>query len=72
LSTGSEKRGEAELVVRATITSGVTVKMSSNFDIKWFQIAVEHEQAAIAARAEALAAPDGSSEMAQAFDDELR
>lgn len=49
-----------------------TVKVSSNFDIKWFVIAVEHEQAAIEARARAVAAPDGSSEMAQAFDDALR
>jgi hypothetical protein len=51
-------------VVRAFITS--------NFDIKWFQIALEHERAALEARDRAIAAPDGSQEMGEAFDDELK
>lgn len=46
--------------------------MRSNFDIKWFQIAVTHERAAIEARERAAAAPDGSKEMGEAFDDELQ
>jgi hypothetical protein len=58
--------------MRIGFASSITVKMSSNFDTKWFVIAVEHEQAAIAARARAVAAPDGSSEMGLAFDHETR
>jgi hypothetical protein len=53
-------------------TGGVRVLMRSNFDIKWFQIAVAHERAALEARERAVAAPDGSTEMAEAFDDELQ
>ena len=50
----------------------VTIKITSNFDIKWFQIAVEHERAALEARDRAIAAPEGSREMGEAFDDELK
>jgi hypothetical protein len=46
--------------------------MQSSFDIKWFLIAVEHLRAAEEARGRALAAEDGSTEMAEAFDDETR
>jgi hypothetical protein len=42
--------------------------MRSNFDTKWFQIAVVHERAAIGARERAIGSPDGSKEMAEAFD----
>jgi hypothetical protein len=69
---GQEKRVTVEGLARSRVQGGLTIKVSSNFDTKWFVIAVEHERAAIAARARAVAAPDGSSEMAQAFDDELR
>lgn len=44
------------------VTGSVQVTMRSNFDIKWFQIAVTHERAAIEARERAAAAPDGSKE----------
>ena len=46
--------------------------MQSNFDIKWFLIAVEHLRAAEEARGRALAAEEGSTEVAEAFDDETR
>jgi hypothetical protein len=46
--------------------------MRSNFDIKWFQIALAHEQQAIEARARAVTAADGSQEMGEAFDEELQ
>jgi hypothetical protein len=72
-SEGGEKRvvtGAA--IARIRVMGEIAVKISSNFDIRWFRIAVEHEQAAIEARARAVAAPDGSTEMAEAFDDELR
>src|SRR4051794_30045741 len=49
-----------------------TIRIKSNFDIKWFQIALDHESAALDARDRAIAAPDGSGEMGQAFDDELK
>jgi hypothetical protein len=60
--------------LQATVSTAgsITVRMRSNFDIKWFQIAVNHERAAIEARQRAVAAPDGSKEMAEAFDDELQ
>jgi hypothetical protein len=66
-SEGSEGGGA---IAHVRVMGEITVKISSNFDIKWFRIAVEHEQAAVEARARAVAAPDGSTEMAEAFDDE--
>ena len=51
---------------------GPRIFISSNFDLKWFEIAVEHERAALAARERAVAATDGSSEMGQAFNDEQK
>ena len=84
LGGGLKPYGEPRLlsvkdrVVQAAAAGGVVVgrhvvaKIASNFDIKWFQIAVEHEQAALDAVARADAAPDGSREMGEAFDDELR
>jgi hypothetical protein len=51
--------------------TGVTIRITSNFDTKWFQVALEHERAALEARDRAIAAPDGSGEMAKAFDAEL-
>jgi hypothetical protein len=71
-SEGKDRTVTPEMLVHARSIGTPTVKISSNFDTKWFLIAVEHEQAAIEARARAVAAPDGSSEMGQAFDDELR
>jgi hypothetical protein len=53
-------------------TGAVQIRMRSNFDIKWFQIALTHERIAIEARERAVAAPDGSQEMGEAFDDELQ
>lgn len=50
----------------------ITAKIKSNFDIKWFRIALEHERAALEARDRAEAAAEGSQEMGRAFDDELR
>lgn len=50
----------------------VTIQIKSNFDIKWFRIALDHERAAIDARNRAIAAPEGSREMGEAFDDELK
>ena len=47
-------------------------QITSNFDTKWFQIAVDHERTALDARDRAIATPEGSREMGQAFDDELR
>jgi hypothetical protein len=41
---------------------------AANFDIKLFEIAVEHEREALEARARAGASEDGSNEMAQAFE----
>jgi hypothetical protein len=46
--------------------------IQSNFDVKWFQIAVAHERVAIEARKRAMAAPVGSKEMGEAFDEELQ
>jgi hypothetical protein len=63
-------RAFIEALVSGKVT--ITVRVQSNFDTKWFQIALEHERAALEARARAVAAEDGSSEMGQAFDDELR
>jgi len=60
------------LSASVSVHGEITITVSSNFDTKWFVIAVEHERAAIAARKRAVATPDGSAEMAQAFDDELR
>ena len=57
---------------RGLTLRSMSVLMSSNFDIKWFQVAVTHERAALEARERAVAAPDGSQEMAEAFDDELQ
>jgi hypothetical protein len=54
------------------VTASIGIAMQSNFDVKWFQIAVEHLRAAEEARGRALAAEDGSTEMAEAFDDETR
>jgi hypothetical protein len=56
--------------VHAVSATGITIR--SNFDIKWLQIAVTHERGAIEARERAVAAPDGSQEMAEAFDDEMQ
>lgn len=46
--------------------------MRANFDMKWFQVAALHLRVAQEARKRAEAAEDGSSEMGEAFDDELR
>jgi hypothetical protein len=54
------------------VAGSVQIRMRSNFDIKWFQIAVSHDRLAIEARERAVAAEDGSQEMAEAFDDELQ
>jgi hypothetical protein len=51
---------------------GVRALILSNFDTKWFQIAVAHERAARSAREDAIAAPDGSREMGEAFDQEMQ
>jgi hypothetical protein len=61
-----------ELSAAVTATASIGIAMQSNFDIKWFLIAVEHLRAAEEARGRALAAEDGSTEMAEAFDDETR
>ena len=53
-------------------TGGIGIRIRSNFDIKWFQIAVAHERAAVDARKRAEAAAEGSTDMAEAFDDELQ
>jgi hypothetical protein len=49
-------------------TVSVQIRIRSNFDIKLFEIAVEHEREALEARARAGASEDGSNEVAQAFD----
>jgi hypothetical protein len=51
---------------------GLTFSMRANFDMKWFQVAAAHHQAALEARRRAEAADDGSNEMGLAFDDELQ
>jgi hypothetical protein len=50
----------------------VQLSVTSLFEIKWFVIAVEHERAALEARARAVAAPDGSTEEGVAFEEELK
>jgi hypothetical protein len=61
----------AEVGVAGASGGAIRALITSNFDIKWFRIALEHERAALDARDRAIAAPDGSTEMGQAFDDEL-
>jgi hypothetical protein len=51
---------------------GAKLRIKSNFDVKWFAIALEHEIAALEARDRAEAAPEGSPELGAAFDAELR
>lgn len=51
---------------------GAKLRIGSNFDVKWFAIALDQEAAAFAARDHAEAAPDGSREMGAAFEAELR
>lgn len=60
------------MTLRFNGASGVRIFLSSNFDIKWFQIAVAHERAALGAREGVMAAPDGSQEVGEALDDELQ
>jgi hypothetical protein len=72
----SERRDATVHAVPATASGEmampIAVLLTSNFDVKWFQISLEHERAALDARDRAIAAADGSSEMGAAFDDELK
>jgi hypothetical protein len=49
----------------------VTVRVASNFWIKWTEVALEHAGAAKDARRRAEKADPGSREMSEAFGDEL-
>jgi hypothetical protein len=56
----------------AVVVGGeVALMVTSHFEIKWFQIAIEHERAALEARDRADAARD-DTEWGVAFDDELK
>jgi hypothetical protein len=59
------------MLATSGVGGGVRAFITSNFDIKWFQIAVEHERAALEARDRAEATED-SHEFGVAFDDELK
>jgi hypothetical protein len=69
---GQRPRAQVHPASASASAPSVTAFITSNFDIKWFQIALEHERAALEARDRAIAAPDGSQEMGEAFDDELK
>ena len=51
---------------------GLTVRIASNFWIKWAEVALEHAGAAKGARQRAIDAEAGSQEMGEAFDDEMK
>jgi hypothetical protein len=72
MSSSGKVYVKAGAAVAGASVGAVRVLIRSNFDLKWFRIAVEHERAALEARDRAVAAPDGSPEMGEAFDDELR
>jgi hypothetical protein len=63
-----------KLNMRAAVgTAGsIQIRIRSNFDIKWFQIALTHELAARDARERAVAAAAAGQDMAEAFDAELQ
>ena len=62
----------AGAAVAAASGGAVTVTIAGNFWLTWSEVALEHARAANEARARAVAAPDGSSEMGEAFHDELK
>ena len=60
------------MLSQGSSTTSMTASIQSHFEIKWLEIAIEHERTALDARDRSIAARDGSPEMGQAFDDELR